>query len=375
MVIRYRILKPLSVLCPNSRGVLYADEYFQCSITDVEKVLSIARNIQPDGVTVGICDRAVCTAAIICQELGLPGLDLITAQKATNKHLMIRAFQEHGVAHPAFQRIYGEELESVKINIPYPVISKPVDMAGSRGINKIDNELMLMECLRNSMKSSISKEIIVEEYMEGPEVSVELIVKNGVPMVMQITDKYTSGEPHFMEIAHTQPSNLPESIKIDIEKLAVSAVVALGIRDGLAHAEIIVTPTGPKMVEIGARMGGDAIQEQLILLSTGINVPEYSIKIALGEDFDYPENCSNKYSAIKFIQSKDGVIKDIRNVEKAKCIRGVKEIELICCIGQQCFRAVDNSGRLGYVIAQGDSVDEVLSACDEACELIDIVIG
>jgi len=355
---------------PDSRGVKYADYYYQCSLKDVDKALSIAGMIEPDGVTVGMCDVAVCTAAAICEKLHLPGIDLSAAVRSTDKFLMIEEFKKAGVPHPEYRLIQKDNIADFCNSFTFPVISKPVDMAGSRGINKIENAGMLLEALYDSSDKGDTGDIIVEEYMDGPEVSVEIIVYGNTPHVLQITDKYTSGAPHFMEIGHSQPSLLENRIQEKIKEVATKAALALGLRNCFAHAEIIITQDGPKMVEIGARMGGDGIQEQLMMLSTGINIPYYAVKFALGEDFELPVAALNRCSAIKFIQSKEGIIQSVNGVENAMQIEGIKQIEILNGPGAVIEKPKDNSGRLGYIISQADSVKEAIMACEKASEII-----
>lgn len=126
-------------------------------------------------------------------------------------------------------------------------------------------------------------DLVVEEYMIGPEVSVETLTVNGECNVIQITDKITTGAPHFVEMGHTQPSQLPENTKQKVAQLAKLANRAIGIINGPSHTEIIVTNEGPKIVELGARLGGDCITMHLVPLSTGVDMVECCIKIALGE--------------------------------------------------------------------------------------------
>lgn len=360
---------------PHSRGVPYADEFFQCSLKDKEKALSTAQKIMPDGVTVGMCDVAVNSAALICRELKLPGLDVETASRATDKYLMIQEFEKHHVPHPWFRKLSAKDIPELAYDFPFPVISKPIDMAGSRGINKIESRADAERMLNESLMASDSKEIILEEYMEGPEVSVEMLVRDFEPYVLQITDKYTSGAPHFVELGHSQPSLLPDDVKDTISEVAKMAARALQLNNCCAHAEIIITSQGPKMVEIGARMGGDSIQEQLIMYSKEINLPYYSILMALGEPFELPDMTRNHCSAIRFLTSeKRGTVKAIRNVEDARKLKDIKQIEVFCQEGEEVHPPVDSSGRLGFVISQADTVKEAVAACERAFELIDIAV-
>lgn len=355
----------------NAKGFLYADEYRVCSIKDVEGIYSIAIGFKPDGISAGMCDVAVRTTAEICERLGLPGLAPNVARTASDKFLMIEAFKKSGVPHPFYMYVNSvEDLEKIERNIPIPAISKPVDMAGSRGINYIESLEQLDEAVKKSMSCSDTGKVLLEEYMSGPEVSVEIVVKEKQPYVLQITDKLTSGRPHFMELGHSQPSKLSEFAKKEISNVACAAVKSLSLDNCIVHAEIIITQEGPKMVELGARMGGDAIHQYLIEYSTGINLQEVAINIALGYEFNIPVQTINLGSAIRFIESQPGKVKSVicsNNFESK-----VKRVEIFCKVGDKFFEAKDNSGRFGYVIAQAETSDEAISICERTIQSISI---
>lgn len=228
----------------NAKAFPYADETFVCSIKDKEGVLKIAKDFHPDGVICGACDTSVPVCAYVCAQLGLAGNTEEAAYKSTNKHAMIRAFEENGVPHPRYQFIRKEDVETARISIPFPVISKPVDSAGSRGIHKINDEAELKDALRESSVAGTSGDILVEEYVDGPEVSVEVLVINGVPHVLQITDKLTSGPPHFYETGHSQPSELSKDCQTAIRETACAAAKAVGLYNTPAHIEMKICGGG-----------------------------------------------------------------------------------------------------------------------------------
>ena len=355
----------------NAPAKKYADIFYNCSLKDKEVVLDYAKEFKPDGITVGMVDIANPTCAYLNKVLGLNGIDEETALKATNKYKMIQMFKEFNVPHPNFKYISSDE-KNISIDMEYPLIVKPIDMAGSRGIFLVHNKEELNDAIKKINLMSNNGAALVEEYMDGPEVSVEVIVKNKIPFVAQVTDKTTTGSPHFAEIGHLQPSQLSlEDIK-RIKEVAKQAAISIGLVNSLAHAEIKLTKNGPKMVEIGARCGGDGIAEQLIELSTGISFVQISIDIALGNDFIIPKNILEKSSCIGFIQSKHGILEKIDNVEQALNIPYIKDICITAKPGQMYHDVVDNSGRLGYVISQADNAKDAKEAVEKALNLIKV---
>ena len=352
-------------------GFKFADEFRVCSVKDTEKILEIAKNFKPDGITAGMVDVAVYTTAVVCEKLSLPGLSPYVAKQATNKLLMIQAFQKNNVPHPFYK--YIRDINELDCDyLPFPLVSKPIDMAGSRGINYIPDSSELHSSFEASRNCSDSGEVILEEFMVGPEVSVEILVKGTEPVVLQITDKLTTGKPSFMELGHSQPSQLPYNTKALIQNVACKAVKALDLIDCIVHAELIITSDGPKMVELGARMGGDCIDQYLIEYSTGINLQEIAIKIALGEEFDIPSKTINNAAAIRFIQCRPGVVKDISYNETL--INEAEICRIYCKKGDIYSYAKDNSGRFGYVVVQSDDPQDAITRCEKIIEAIRIEV-
>lgn len=356
----------------SAAAIQYADDFFQCSLKDFEGLYKIAERFHPDGVVIGACDTSVVAAAHICEKYGLPGHSLDTAIRATNKLEMLMAFERHNVAHPKFQIVNRKNIDSFKMDIPYPAISKPVDSSGSRGIYYIDNETQLKDALHYSLMSSQSGDVLVEEYMSGPEVSVEVIVIEGVPHVLQITDKITSGQPYFFETGHSQPSSLPNDIKNKIRDLAKQACIAVGIQNSPAHVEIKITENGPKMVELGARMGGDCISTYLLNTSVkGISLTEATIRMALGEKINHISyEDSGKAVAVRFILAQEGTILSITGIDDALKTKGAIYVHLTGKVGQNYAQTADNASRIGYVVAEAKTTKEALAICEEGINKI-----
>jgi len=353
-------------------AIEFADDYFQCSLTDVEGVDKIAGEFRPDGITCAASDVGVMTAAIVCQRRGLPGMTPETALKVKDKGAMIEAFREHGVAHPEYQVV---ESVDAKVELDFPVITKPVDNSGSRGINVARNEKELREALAYSFSCSHINRVIVEEYMDGPEVSVEVLVQDGEPHVLQVTDKMTTGEPRFIEIGHSQPSQLPAGDVNAIRKLAYDAAKAVGVQDGCCHAEIKLTSKGPKMVEIAGRQGGDFITTVLVPASTGINMSEYEVLRAVGTPKKFTDpGFANRGAAVRFIEAKAGKVASVEVDYNAEIMVGIEELKFFCRSGKQYSDAQNNNDRFGYVIATGKTVQTAIERCRTALQHVKIAM-
>lgn len=357
---------------PNAIGIPYADEYYNVSTIDEEGVYQAAKKFCADGIMTLATDMPMRSVSYACKKLGLTGISYDTAVKATDKGEMIKAFEKAGVEHPWYY-IIADSTKSLPAGITYPCITKPTDNAGSRGVMLVNSREELEAALAYSSENGRSGAVIVEEYMVGPEVSVEVIVWQGVPHILQITDKLTTGAPHFVEMGHSQPSRLPPEDQEKIKDLACHAVKAVGIDNGPAHVEIMLTKDGPKMVELGARMGGDCITTHLVPLSTGVDMIKATMDICLGLTPDI-EPKFQKGSAIRFFDVPCGTIKAIEGVEEAKAIPGVQEIAFTKQVGDAVGEIGASGDRAGFVIAQADTAEEAVMVCENALAKTCVVV-
>lgn len=358
---------------PNAIGIQYADEYYNVSTIDEDAICDVARRFKPNGIMTLATDMPMRSLAKAAAMLGLPAISYDTAIKATDKHEMIKAFKEHDVASPWFYNISCKsDLTLLKENISFPCIMKPTDNAGSRGVVLVNNYDELLNAYDYSYKQSRSGNVIIEEYLQGDEVSVEVIVINGDAHILAITDKLTTGAPHFVEMGHNQPSRHPLHIQKAIKELATEAVKSVGIHTGPAHVEMMVTDRGPVMIELGARMGGDCITTHLVPLSTGIDMIKATIDLALGNIPDITPKI-DMASAIRFIKGPIGAIKSINGIEEAKQIPGVIEVTVTKAVGDKIDDIHSSTDRVGYVIVQNCDINNIIEICNKAVSKITLI--
>ena len=359
---------------PEAVGIAYADEYYNVSTIDEEGVYQAAKAFGADGIMTLATDMPMRSVAYACNQLGLTGISYDTAVKATDKGEMIKAFEAAGVEHPWYYILQDPKNSGTVLEqVTYPCITKPTDNAGSRGVMLVNSREELDAALAYSTENGRSGAVIVEEYMVGPEVSVEVIAYRGKPYVLQVTDKLTTGAPHFVEMGHNQPSRLPTEDLIKIRELACRAVKAVGIQNGPAHVEIMLTKEGPKMVELGARMGGDCITTHLVPLSTGVDMIKATIDICLGLEPDITPKFQ-KGSAIRFLDAPCGMITAIQGGEAAEKIPGVQEVSFTKQVGDTAGKIGSSTDRAGFVIAQMDTAEAAIRTCEEAQSKIQIFV-
>lgn len=344
------------------------------STIDIPKVVEAAKKHKIDGIMTLASDMPMRTVAAVAKEMNLVGIDEQTAINATNKFEMRKALKKNNVPIPLFYRVSSlEELRECLPNFNGKFITKPADNSGSRGIYLVDSKEKAQEAFLYSKANSRNGDVVVEEYMEGPEVSVETLTVDGICHVIQITDKLTTGAPHFVEMGHSQPSQLNQEVQKRIKEVAILANKAIGIKNGPSHTEIIVTKEGPKIVELGARLGGDCITTHLVPLSTGVNMVECCIKIALGQTPSIYSPFS-KGSAIRYFEQRSGFIKSIDGVDKALKIKNVQQVKIVFEVGEKVTSVINSASRIGFVIASGNDSKDAISTCEKALSLVKIVI-
>lgn len=359
---------------PQAVGIQYADEFYAVSTMDEDGVCKAAEQYQPDGIMTLATDMPMRGVAKASEKLGLHSISYETAIKATDKYDMVKAFKEYHISSPWYFTVVSiEELKALKEQLTFPCIMKPTDNAGSHGVVLAYNYEELIDSYKYSHEYSRHGNVIIEEYLQGQEVSVEVIVVDNKVNILQITDKLTTGAPHFVEMGHSQPSRFPEEVKEQIRKVATEAVQAVGIDRGPAHVEMMITTRGPVMIELGARMGGDNITTHLVPLSTGIDMVKATIETALGEkpDIESKIHCG---SAIRYFDVPFGSIMSVSGKEEAEAIPGVKQITFTKSVGENSTPIHCSNDRIGFVIAQAETAEAAVKVCEEAMKSIKIVI-
>jgi len=362
----------------NAVGFQYADTRLLVSTLDQEEVYRQALKLKPEIIITSTSDAPVMTVAYINQKLGRElDISLEDALCATNKAFMRQRLKEHNLPIPRFYIIEDiNEYWAAVSRFEKRCIVKPADNAGSRGVILIDKneDVSIDDLYFYSKKYSRSGTVLVEEFLEGPEVSVESFTVNGLTYVIAITDKLLTPPPFFVEIGHSEQSMLDEKIKAEIREITKKAVKAINIVNGPSHTEIKITKEGPKIIELAARLGGDFITSRLVLLSTGVDMVGNSLLQAIKEPIDLTIKFA-RGSAIRFIFSKSGIIKSIKGTEKAKAIVGIEEVDIYKKIGDKVHGLESSNDRIGHIIASAGTPEQAIAICEKARELIQIEVA
>lgn len=325
-----------------------ADKFYPISIVEKDAILDICQKENIDGICTIASDVAAPTVAYVAEKMHLNGNNYSAAKKANNKFLMREAFSDAGIKCPRYTLITKDERREFS-EWRFPLIVKPCDRSGSLGVMKVNTLEQFLECIENAQSLSFKQEAIVEEFIEGREISVEFISYHGKHFPLTITDKVTTGAPHFVELEHHQPAELSEGQYKSVYALTEKALDALGVTDGASHTEYKITEDGDVyIIELGARMGGDFIGSDLVELSTGYDFVKGVIDVALNS-FDEPVLAEGQHSGVFFLcKETERLITLFHNNSYNS---GVVKKELL---DSRLKSVTCSADRSGYVIYQSD---------------------
>ncbi len=261
----------------------HCDKFYPISILEKEEILKICQIENISAITSISSDLAVPTISYVADKLNLIANSIESSVVSTNKFLQRKTLSNNNILVPEFENFKNLSIELVKDRFIFPIVLKPVDRSGSKGVVVVKDTGNLNEAIEYSKNESLCGEIIIEEFIEGEEISVESISWEGNHTILAYTDKVTTGYPHFVELEHHQPSKFWKSgIHDKIFDTVIHSLNTLGIKYGASHSELIITNKGEVYVtEIGARMGGDFIGSHLVMLSTGFDFMKSVIEVSL----------------------------------------------------------------------------------------------
>jgi biotin carboxylase len=340
-------------------------------------MVEIARKERIDGVIHPCSEVAMSVMGRINDELHLSGISKMMAVKATNKHLMREAFEQYGAPSPKSILTMDEEdaWNTFCNDFDTNAILKPSRNSGSRGIAKVVKGISKDEFIalyQRALEESRDQQVLIEQFIEGPEFSVEVIVWQGVPHVLAITDKKTTEAPYFVELGHDQPSTFPLDVQRKLMNGAVAGIMALGLNNCACHCELKVQNDEAYLMEIGARLGGDFISTELTHLSSGIDMVAAAINVALGIEPCLKPAEPKLGVCIRYFTPKPGRLTSIEHTELFKDFH-VYDAEIYPKVGDFIPVVRSSLDRSGHVIATDETVEKAIRRADDIVEHVRLV--
>lgn len=324
---------------------------------DFEGTLEVAEKYHINAIITAATDKPLVMMARIAERLHLPFFSVDTAVWSTDKYQMKQRFIEGDV--PCAKGILIHTIDEAD-NLKYPVICKPRDNSGSRGVKLCSNREELQESIQESIQFSKKDSVLVEELIEGQEYSIESLHFDGKSQVIQFTEKTTTPLPYNVELCHKQPANLTEEQKSQIRSVINKIAKCMNFENCSSHTELKINDRGIFVIETSPRLGGDFITSDLVPLSSGINMEDLMINISLGEDVSIKNDSLQKASGVCFLSLPEGKIVSIdKKIQSVTAWEGVKDFTLKLKEGDNVNQITSSLNRYGYFIVQANNRKEL----------------
>ncbi len=346
-----------------------AHEFYPVDITDNEGVLALAKEKGIDGI-MNVNEFGSRTASYVAREMGLNGHSFDTIEAANDKGLMRDKWKELSI--PRY-RVFDNEAEAIGHSqyVGYPSVLKPADSGGSgRGISILRSEEDLQWAIDFARQYARNGRFILEQFVEGTELTVETFTINGEVYFLAISDKVKPNLKTRVATSLNYPALISEEVRQRVVTLVTDALAALGIQNGIAHTEVIVDPTGiPYLVETGARGGGGHIFHTIIEAVSGFNAPVLQAQWLTGEEVSI-NHIDNKGCCYRFFNPQRGILKAIKNEDKIDDMPGVLDWGIVKKIGEEVGNLENSLHRAGYVVTSGADRQQAVDRADAVEETL-----
>ena len=329
---------------------------------DYEGHCAVVEKYGIDAIVTAATDKPLVMMARIAEKYGFPFYSVETAKWSTDKFKMKERFELGGVPHAQGRLISkAEEAEGMV----FPVIVKPRDNSGSRGVKLCRSKEELEVSMSEALEVSKLDTVLVEEFIEGPEYSIEGLHHDGKSEVIQFTEKKTTEFPYNVELGHIQPANISEENQQKIHEIVEKIGKALNFVNCPSHTELKINERGIFVIETSPRLGGDYITSTLTPLSTGVNLEDELLKISLGVTVN-PVPKAVQYSGVRFFSFEEGsVIKHIPNSEFVKTWPHVVDFSFNLKEGEKVNRITSSLNRYGHLTLTAGNRDAIEEAFDK----------
>ena len=357
--------------------LFYFDE--DTSVNEYVELAKVLHHVYPFDAVCSFNDNAQHIAIAINQALELPySLTDDVLQRVYNKNLMRLTLRKAGLDNTPHALVTDHAgIASFAEDHGYPMILKPVDATGSKGVSLIDAYEHIESALRYLNQGDGNVVAIVERFIEGKELSIEAFSEDGHHQVIAITEKFK--DPlNFIEIGHVVPAPLSVKDQELVVTFVVQVLECLGVQDGPTHTEIILSENGPVIIETHTRPGGDRI-DQLVKIAYGIDIFKLAARQVMGEQVlvDAQPPTSHRYGAIWFAapeMTQSHYLKAVNNLSLAEQSPGIKEVKIMLTPGSTLHRLQDSFSRGAFAVAEGDSYEEALERAKKALAKLEFVI-
>lgn len=365
---------------PENPGHKYADEFYNVSTTDLEGVFSLAKRLKIDGIVAYASDPAAPTAAYVSEKLGLPGNPFESVKLLTEKDLFREFLKEYGFNTPEAcgYSTYEEAIADIN-RFRFPVMVKPVDSSGSKGVVKVYEKSGIEEAVKEALSYSRGKRFIIEEFIEkkGYQISGDGFSIDGKLVFTSYGNELYSGKGtrEYVALGEFWPSLLTVEQKQKVDDELQRLITALGMKTCAYNIEVILDKNDtPYILELGPRNGGSYIP-QLIQYATGVDLVEYTIKGALGESCEgLKMTCTTGvWSNYMILSKQTGVFKELHFKEDFKR-DNLLNVYCTANVGDKVYAYQNTTHSLGTILFKADTVEEMIEITDNIEKYYQVIV-
>ena len=368
---------------PDAPGFNYADKKLIASTRNVDETLHHARIFNKSRKINGVITLAndvPYTIAKVANNLNLPSISIQTAKISSNKLIMKKLFLENGIPSPFFEEVFSSiDIKNKIEKWGYPIIIKPIDGRGSRGVLRITEDIDLDWAFEFSKKFSDKGFIIAEKFVDGSQLSTESIVYKGICYTSIVTsrnyeylEKY---KPFIVENGGLAPANLSKKEIDDVHKLLEKVANSLKIYNGTIKGDLVLSSNGPQIIEVATRLSGGYLCTDQIPMTTGIDLVEQNIKLSLGEELDinqlFPKDLCKL--AIRYFFAEPGIVKKIIGFDELENFDWIVKKKLFIKVGDKIGEMDGTNSKIGFIHAMGDTHKESLDRALKAISTVRII--
>jgi biotin carboxylase len=357
-------------------GMSIADIALKIDTTDIDKILEAARSQKIDGILTMATDVAVPSMGKVVDELGLVGPSFRSALSSTNKVMMKKLLLDCDIptAKSRFIKSITQAKDAIKA-LGMPVMLKASTSSGSRGITKIENLSELEGAFHYAKANSKFDTLILEEFLEGFEFGAQGLIYNGELKVFFPHNDTVTSPPYLTPIGHSYPMELKKNLENEIFDIAARSVRALKIDNSMLNFDMMITNSGPKIIEIGARMGATCLPE-LTTIYSGIDIVDVAIEMAIGHEPHYREKIEKQPCAGMLIRSpKSGMLEVAESPPDLSQDPRLIAIRWFNKKGDRIRKFKVGPDRIGEIVVISDSSQEAEKFCLEIEKKLSIKIN
>lgn len=356
---------------PDASGLKCAHESRVIDVKDVEGNLDWARQVGINGVVSYASDVSLPTVLALREALNLPGLGRIPMEVSLDKARQRKIFQQADLSQPGFEIIENQQdLKKAAENIGFPLVIKPVDNSGSRGVTVVDEAGELLLAYSAAIENSKKGLVIIEEFIEGMELTIEGLSINGSHHILAISDKFKPDGTYCVATQLVYPAAISPEQEKGVIELICTAYDEVEVDNTPTHSEVILTSDGPKLVEIGCRGGGFYVFTRVIEAASGYDIVGNWTRMCVGDPVDEIKN-TKKGVVLGFYAAAPGRLVSVIGLEQAQAIEGV-ETELFYKSGEIIPELKTDGSRTGWMIVCAQSRDEAVARANQINKMVKI---